>query len=226
MPGIQLYDKLLQFPLFQGMGRSELMQIISRTKFNFMKFPAGKRIIKEGDKCNNMYLLMNGTIRTVTASDDHNYIIDEELGAPYMIQPECIFGLSQRFRSTVYARTDVNIIAINKKEVVNLSETFIVFRINMINFFASQTQKQINLLWKHRPANLKERIASFIIARCSHPAGHKSVKIRMTQLAEELNDSRLNISIALNSMQDDGLIILSRGMITIPKLEKVILATK
>jgi biotin operon repressor len=48
----------------------------------------------------------------------------------------------------------------------------------------------------------------------------------MTQLAEELNDSRLNISIALNSMQDDGLIILSRGMITIPKLEKVILATK
>ena len=212
MPGIQLYDKLLQFPLFQGMGRSELMQIISRTKFNFMKFPAGKRIIKEGDKCNNMYLLMNGTIRTVTASDDHNYIIDEEL--------------SQRFRSTVYARTDVNIIAINKKEVVNLSETFIVFRINMINFFASQTQKQINLLWKHRPANLKERIASFIIARCSHPAGHKSVKIRMTQLAEELNDSRLKISIALNSMQDDGLIILSRGMITIPKLEKVILATK
>ena len=41
----------------------------------------------------------------------------------------------------------------------------------------------------------------------------------MTTLAHELNESRLNISIELNKLQDDGLISLSRGMIIVPALE-------
>lgn len=226
MPGIQLYDKLLQFPLFQGVGRGELMQIISRTKFNFMKFPAGKRIAREGDLCKNMYLLMNGTIRITTSSDNHGYTIEEHLGAPYMIQPECIFGVSPFFRSYVHAQTDVSIIAISRKEVMNLSETFIAFRMNIVSFFATRTQKHINRIWKHNPTTTRERIALFIISHCSHPAGHKTIRIKMTQLAEELNDNRLNVSTALNAMQADGLITLSRGVITVPKLEKIILFTK
>jgi DNA-binding GntR family transcriptional regulator len=45
----------------------------------------------------------------------------------------------------------------------------------------------------------------------------------MTQLAQELNDSRINISQALNQMQDDGLITLHRGRIHIPMLERLLM---
>lgn len=41
----------------------------------------------------------------------------------------------------------------------------------------------------------------------------------MTRLAEELNDSRLDISHALNDMQANGWLTLHRGRIQIPKLE-------
>ena len=44
----------------------------------------------------------------------------------------------------------------------------------------------------------------------------------MTRLAEEVNDSRLNVSIQLNAMEDEGLITLQRGIITIPALEKLL----
>ena len=43
----------------------------------------------------------------------------------------------------------------------------------------------------------------------------------MTQLGKEINESRLNVSKALNALQDQGLIILSRGHIDIPQLEKL-----
>ena len=46
----------------------------------------------------------------------------------------------------------------------------------------------------------------------------------MNQLAGELNDSRLNISRALNEMQHDGLLVLSRGRIDIPSLEHLMMA--
>lgn len=48
MATIQLYDKLLQFSLFQGMSQNELMQVVAHTKFNFVKKEAGKTIVKEG----------------------------------------------------------------------------------------------------------------------------------------------------------------------------------
>jgi DNA-binding GntR family transcriptional regulator len=45
----------------------------------------------------------------------------------------------------------------------------------------------------------------------------------MTQLAAELNDSRLDISRALNEMEDDGLLTLHRGRIEIPMLERLLM---
>jgi DNA-binding GntR family transcriptional regulator len=45
----------------------------------------------------------------------------------------------------------------------------------------------------------------------------------MKQLADELNDSRLDISVALNEMQADGLLTLHRGRIEIPSLERLLM---
>ena len=45
----------------------------------------------------------------------------------------------------------------------------------------------------------------------------------MKQLADELNDSRLDISHALNAMQADGLLTLHRGRIEIPMLERLLM---
>ena len=44
----------------------------------------------------------------------------------------------------------------------------------------------------------------------------------MEDLAEEICDSRLNVSRALNAMQDEGLIRLGRGSIHIPQVEMLI----
>jgi predicted transcriptional regulator len=44
----------------------------------------------------------------------------------------------------------------------------------------------------------------------------------MTRLAEEVNDSRLNVSRVLNDMQHKGLITLSRGKIEIQQLERLL----
>ena len=45
----------------------------------------------------------------------------------------------------------------------------------------------------------------------------------MKQIAAELNDSRLDISVALNAMQHDGLLTLHRGRIEIPMMERLLM---
>ncbi|NPD92682.1 Crp/Fnr family transcriptional regulator [Xylanibacter muris] len=222
MPALQLYDKLLQFSLFQGMSRGDLTQIVAHTKFGFSKYTTGKRIIKEGNACNHLYLLINGRLQITSISDDHSYSIIEYAEAPFIIQPERIFGLSQRFTSDFTASTDVNFITIDKNEVRKLCENFNVFQINCLNIFATQSQKMQQRVWRRYPQDLKQQIVRFITDRCQYPAGHKTVFIKMEQLANEINDKRINVSNELNKMKDLGLISISRGKIVIPMLEKLI----
>ena len=135
---------------------------------------------------------------------------------------EGVFGYHQRYTHDFIASSDVNFITIDKEELVRLSEDFLVFRLNLMNNFATQTQKQLRLSWLHQPQSLRERVERFLTQHCVYPAGHKQFNILMTRLADELNDSRLNVSRVLNQMQKDGVVTLYRGRIEIPQLERLL----
>jgi CRP-like cAMP-binding protein len=219
---MQLYDQLLQFSLFQGLSRDNLAQVVGHTKFGFLKFAAGQTIASDGDPCTLLYFLLSGTLKVTTVSDDHSYTVIEQLEAPYLMQPEAIYGYNQRFTHTYSALTETSIITIDKDEVMRLSEEFLVFRLNLLNLYATQSQKLLRVPWKHRPENLEGRIIRFLRYRCIYPAGPKTFYILMTQLADEVGDSRLDVSRALNKLQEDGLLRLRRGRIEVPQMERLL----
>ena len=222
MAVLQLFDKLLQFPLFQGMSRDDLEIVAGHTRFGFVKMGSGKTVVKAGDTCNQLYFLINGILKVRTYADDYGYSVEEQMAAPNIVQLESIFGYYQRYTRDFVAQTDVNFITIDKEEVVRLTEDFLVFRLNMMNHFATQTQKQMRQVWNRQPQSLEERVVRFLSQHSYYPAGHKVFNILMTRLAEEVNDSRLNVSRVLNDMQYRGLITLSRGKIEIKQLERLL----
>jgi len=222
MAVLQIFDKLLQFPLFQGMSRDDLEIVAGHTRFGFMKLSAGKTLIRSGDSCQQLYFLINGSLKVRSYADDYGYFVEEQISAPYIIQLESVFGYYQRYTHDFIAQTDVNFLTIDKEEVVRLTEDFLVFRLNMINHYATQTQKQMRQAWFRAPQSLEDRIVRFFVQHSLYPAGHKMINILMTRLADEVNDSRLNVSRILNDMQHRKLISLGRGKIEIPQLERLL----
>ena len=223
MATLQIYEKLLLFPLFQGMSRDDLEQVAGHTRFGFSKFAPGATIVAEGDDCRQLYFLVSGTLRVETMSDDRGYTVVEQQEAPVILQPEVVFGYTQRYSHTYVSKTDVSFITVGKDEVLRLSEDFLVFRLNLLNMFATQTQKSSRLLWQHVPTSLEDRIVRFFVQHCIYPAGPKVFYILMNRLAEELNDSRLNVSRALNALQRDEKIVLRRGRVEIPLMERLLM---
>ena len=223
MATLQIYEKLLLFPLFQGMSRDDLELVAGHTRFGFSKMNQGSTIVTEGDDCRQLLFLINGTLRVETMADDRSYMVVEQLEAPVILQPEVIFGYTQRYTHTYIAKTDVNLITVGKDEVLRLSEDFLVFRLNLLNMFATQTQKSSRLLWQHVPVTLEDRIVRFFAQHCIYPAGPKMFHVLMNRLAEELNDSRLDVSRALNALQRDGKIVLHRGRVEIPQRERLLM---
>ena len=217
-----LYDILLSLPLSLGMSRNDLHEAAGKARFDFQKIAEGQTIVEEGERCLSLYFLLTGDIQVVTEADDHGYSIEEDISAPEIFQAETIFGLNQRFTHTYIAKTDCSIMRLEKQEILKLSGLFQIFRINFINLISAQSQKLSRRLLRVPPKSLEERIIRFFEFHCLRLGGEKIIRVKMKRIAEEVNDSRLDVSRALNHLQDEGLLQLHRERITIPALEKLL----
>jgi CRP-like cAMP-binding protein len=223
MVTFQLFDQLLQFPLFLGMSRDDLHLVAGHTKFDFQKVEADKVFIRADSVCNQLSFLLSGTVTASAQADDGSYTFCEQLSAPLMLQPEALFGYHQRYTHSFRTDSTSNLLTIDRQEIVRLTEQFLVFRINLLNLLATQAQKLLHQPWRQSPNSLQGRIVRFIAQHCLYPAGYKNLYILMSRLADEIGDSRLDISRSLNSMQRQGLIILHRGRIEIPQMERLLM---
>ena len=105
---INFTDKLLATPLFQGLSKSDLNEIVGNTKFSFSKYEAGKTIVRAESYCNDLMFLLNGSVEVSTDAADHSFTFTEILNAPLQVQPQRMFGLNQNYTSTYKAYTRCN----------------------------------------------------------------------------------------------------------------------
>lgn len=219
---LQLYDKLLRFPLFQGMSYNDLTELVAHTKFDFAKFAVGEHLAQRGEMCRRLLFVTDGKLHVTTWADGGDYTVEEHIAAPCTLQLGRLFGLDQRFHATFTAETDTSVISLGKDEVSRLCTHFTIFRINLLNLLTTAAQKSANALWQRPPHTLEERLSHFFISHCLYAKGHKTFRIGMVRLAEELNDSRRDISNTLNDMQSKGLLTLHRQRIEIPLIEHLL----
>lgn len=214
-------DRLLELPLFLGMSRSDLNDVASTTQCSVWHASGGKVVVAEGDVCTQLLFLLEGEMMTERSSVGNGYTVKELFRAPDVLQPECLFGLTQRYTRTFSTLNKCQILAIDKSEVVHLIEKYSIFRLNFINIVSTQAQKQARMPWRNIPQNIRQKIRRFAEHHCMRPAGYKCLNIKMERLAREIGESRLNVSRELHAMQREGLITLRRGEIGIPALEMI-----
>ena len=217
-----LKEHLLELPLFQGISRYDLVDILKSLKPQRMTSIKGRVIVREGDTCNRMFFLLNGSLNAVAESDDHEYTLTEELKAPNLIQPECIFGLNQRFTRTFKAAEPCELMVIAKPDIIWLSDNYNIFKINLLNIICTRIQKTSRFPWRIGSLTIRQKIARFVEERCLTQMGKKTLTITMPRLAQEIGESRLNVSHELRAMKRDGLIQTRRSEIHFPTFESLI----
>ena len=62
MAELQLYDKLLQFPLFLGMSHNDIMEMVAHTRLDFFKLEADKSVVKADSICDKIIMLVSGQV--------------------------------------------------------------------------------------------------------------------------------------------------------------------
>lgn len=216
------FQRLVNIPLFQGISRDDFINIASKIHFDFKVYNPGETIVCADDRCEQLVCIISGSVAKEMRSDDGRYLFREISDKPTVIQPDRLFGLRPRYSATFVAHRETSVLTVPKHEVRDILFSYMTFHINFINFICSAKQVWETRLWRRLPAPLEDRFIHFLLARSTRPAGHKELVIGMVDLANELVTTRLNVSRMLNTLKDENLLYLSRGLIVVPELEKLI----
>ena len=210
---------IANIPLFIGLTQNELDDIVRTVHFDSHHHKKGNDIIKEYSACNDLTIVTRGRVAINIYSDNRSYHIIEYERDPLIIEPDKLFGMATHYRSTYTALTPCDTLTIHKDKLLHLMKSHIIVRLNYLNIICHKTQLLENQLWHNNPTDLKACVTTFIRQHTKRPTGKKTVYIKMVQLARETNLSRLEVSKALNMLQDEEKIILKRGIIEIPELQ-------
>lgn len=217
-----MYDTLLQLPLFQGLGKNDITEILSKVKFHFRKYESGEYVFRQGDACSEVGFLLGGTLVAETFSRSQTYQFIEELPVPSVIELYSLFGIRPLFHASYRAVTEVNMLTIDKGYLSEIVGGYVPCSLNFSNIICTRAQYLYQHIWSDVTGDLDIRFTQFLMRRSSRPAGHKLLRIKMEDLAVLLDDRRINVSRMLNALQAEGVIHLRRKEIEIPALEKLL----
>lgn len=219
---ITMYDTLLQLPLFQGLCKNDFTNIIGKVKLHFRKYNAEDIIVEQGEPCDQLIFLLNGEIISQATDEQHLYSLFETFGSPFVIEPYSLFGMQTRYTAKYKARTEISIVTIDKSFVLAELNNYEIFRLNYLNILSNRAQVAYDKLWNSYAGSIQDKIIDFILLRSMRPDGEKVLKIKMEDLANLIDETRINVSKVLNDLQEKKLIQLTRKEIYIPALEKLV----
>lgn len=218
-----MYGTILQLPLFQGINQEDFTNILGKVKLHFTKHKPGELLIREGEPCNELIFLLKGKIAMNTVSSDLSYTFTEYFSEKHLIEPYALFGLHLQFSSAYTAESEVNLLRIRKEYVLKDLFKYEIFRMNFVNYISYRVQALNKRIRQLSSNEVEQKIIHFILKHSEKPEGEKLLNIKMEDLASHLDDTRLNVSKGLNSLQEKGLIILRRKEIAIPDAQKLTL---
>lgn len=142
-----MFDTLLQLPLFQGLAQEDFTNILGKVKLHFVRHKAGVYIIKAGEVCNRLVFVLKGEVEAFTTKADIPYGVTEFFQAPYLLEPQSMFGMNTSFVTNYTASAETDTVSISKSFVLNELFKYEIFRLNYMNIISNRAQNLNGRFW-------------------------------------------------------------------------------
>lgn len=216
-----MYNTLLQLPLFQGMSKTELSEIIERVKFHFLKLEDKHSVFIQGTPCNKLSFLLGGELIAESTAPCGTFSFAEIHNTPMIIEPHSLFGCRPCYKATYKVRGEASLLTIDKQYIYSVLDSYEVFRMNFFNQLSYKAEQLHERIWSIESQKLEGRIIYLIRNLCTTPKGTKILRVKMEELARLLDDTRLNVSCVLNKWQEEGILVMRRKEFEIHEVERL-----
>jgi len=212
---------LTSLPLLQGASGSDIIQILDKVAYDISSIDDGEHIIEQGESCQQLVYLIEGTLLAKTTSREYGYTFTENIQAPAVIEPDILYGIQRQYSSQYTTVGQCKVFLIPKRDVNRMFAGIEVFRLNYLNLLSTLSVRRRKQMLSSPTPDLRTRVTFFFKYHAVNPSGQKHFNIRKVDLSNYLGVSRDVLSKVLHEMQDEGLIHIDRNHIDIPKLENL-----
>ncbi|MGL4292579.1 MAG: Crp/Fnr family transcriptional regulator [Bacteroidales bacterium] len=201
-----MYELLLQLPLFQGISRNRFSELIEKTKFHFLKYPANTKIISANEPCTHMKFLISGKIRTEMVNYNGKIKITEEFKAPNVIAPNFLFGANTHYPYDIFAVEETGIMQMDKKDFIIMMQNEEIFLMNMLNITSYCSQRSFDNFSCFTSGDMKEKLAGWILNFTSRKGSNIRVICKQKDLYTFFGVQRTVFLYALNELRENKVI--------------------
>lgn len=216
-----MYDILLQLPLFQGVSRSKISELIEKTKFHFLKYQPEHQIVAAGEECTHIKFLISGSICVEMTNKSGKIRVTETMHAPNVIAPTHMFGRNTTYPADIYAVTETGIMQIDKQSFIQILQTDSIFLINLLNIISRRSQKSIESFLSLSSGDVKEKLAFWILSFTQRKSTDIRIICKQKDLYSFFGVQRSVFMHALDSLKAEGIIDYSTREITILDRQKL-----
>lgn len=210
-----MYEILLGLPLFKGVSRERLSDVIGSVKFHFLKYLPNDSIVSAGDPCTHIKFIISGSARLTIANNDNRFILSQTLSAPDVIAPECLFGSVTSYPCSGVAIEPTGILQISKADYLKILNMDQIFLFNYLNILSMNAQKATQGILAVTSGNLEERIAFWIVALTQRRGTDIALACRQRNLYSLFGVQRTSLKATLESLKERNIITYSSSEIRI-----------
>lgn len=210
-----MYEILLGLPLFKGVSRERLSEVIGSVKFHFLKYLPNDTIVSAGDHCTHIKFIISGSARLTIANNDSRFIVSQTLSAPDVIAPECLFGSVTSYPCSGVAIESTGVLQISKADYLKILNMDQIFLFNYLNTLSMNAQKATQGILAVTTGNLEERIAFWIVALTQRRGSDITLACRQRDLYSLFGVQRTSLKATLESLRERDIITYSSSEIRI-----------
>lgn len=217
-----MYEILLGLPLFKGVSRERISEIVGMSKFHFLKYLPGETIVSAGEPCTHIKFIISGQARFSVANADGRFTVSQTLDAPDVIAPEFLFGSATTYPCSGTAIEPTGILQISKADYLKILNTDQIFLFNYLNTLSMNAQKATQGILAVTTGNLEERIAFWIVALTQRRGHDIALTCRQRDLYSLFGVQRTSFIATLDSMRERGIITYDQNEIRINSRQELL----
>lgn len=207
------------FPFFNYLHKDRLNEFIS--KVYVMDFSKGSVILSEGAYCDNMVLILNGSIRVYKLSPNGKEITLYHLssGETCILVVSCLMG-NTNYPAIAEVEETVKLVIIPADYYKKLFSEEPLWQNFIFSTLSSRLMEVMLLIDEVVFKSVDTRLAVFLLDRLSNNDNNQ-LELTHEKIAFELGTAREVISRILKNFEKKGILTLSRGKISIINIEEL-----
>lgn len=202
-------------PVCSKLGIDDEGAFLNDLKCTIKAYPKNELIIRQGDVCDALYMLMLGSVKTEMITENGNVLGIEIIKAPRPLAPAFVFSDNNHFPVDVTALEEVEIMKIPKAEIMRLMVTNPDFMSSFMTHNANRTQFLTNRLQLLSIKTIKGKLAHFLLESSAGVGKPFEINRNQTELADFFGVARPSLARSLSEMVQDGLIRINKKQYTI-----------